>query len=722
LRLRSLLFSALFAGFAMPSVVPNAIAQSTFERSDLNAEVYNSGEKLFSPSFADMGPIEEGGSFDYPGIGEISYDPGARAEDLFTIGMVKNFGFQNLSLETIDEVTGQDASNASLADFKAIHGLSVQDLVKTIPGLGNRRLSDVPPIQELARQQGVRGGSLQGGGGTIGAIAPFISGPVGQLGGSLVKYGISQIPGLSKIALGRIPGINLQAISSIPGLAYFPLFNPISLKDYFVKYDVGYGMSQCSMGSDCHERNIDNTASGNESNTSIPCMGETQSCAHIEVRRTLGNVTDKIRWISKEQKVPGGNGFICDKEPTGRFPLGKNPKVVLEKIDEKTGKITFALYFKIYGPFGLESAHCFGPFPMPLFSPVKEKGWVLFGPDSIPRNSPFAGLGGSGPAGSGGGGGGGSGSDGDYGGSCIASDGKTSSTYKGVNIASFKNAISNVESRGTGGYRAIGVYVNDGAGNTGRGLGKYQFMSYGPAKDIIGAKPGGSQFLTAMNSPNLNKDDFAAQTEKLFTPAEQESLMDKQIRHLVDVGSAQGYKGDRLLTRMAEMHEGGEASRDGIDKTYSGKVVSDYKSGGCVAGSGNATGNLSYPVGKDTPITTRFGWRTHPVTGQQDFHGAIDFGAQMGAPIRAVDGGVVTFAADAGNCGQMVVIDHKNGIISQYCHMDQFKVRQGDSVSPNQQIGNVGSTGRSTGPHLHFVLKKNGEPIDPLPYLKKGQL
>jgi murein DD-endopeptidase MepM/ murein hydrolase activator NlpD len=712
LRFRSLLFSALFVGFAIPPVGPSAIAQSTFERAGLEAESYNSGEKLFSPSFADMGPIEEGGSFDYPGIGAISYDAGTRAEDLFTIGMVKNFGFQNLSLDKIDEVTGQDASNASLADFKAIHGLSVQDLVETIPGLGSRRLSDVPPIQELARQQGVTGGSIQGGGGTIGAIAPFISGPVGQLGGSLVKYGISQIPGLSKIALGKIPGINMQSISSIPGLAYFPLFNPISLKDYFVKYDVGYGMSKCSMGSDCHERNIDNTASGNESNTSIPCMGEEQSCAHIEVRRNFGNVTDKIRWISKEQKVPGGNGFLCDKEPTGRFPLGKNPKVVLEKIDEKTGKITFALYFAIYGPDGQESAHCFGPFPLPLFSPVKEKGWVLFGPDSIPRNSPFAGLGGSGPAG----GGGGSGSGSDYSGSCIASDGKSSQTYKGVNISQFKNSISNVESRGSGGYRAIGTYVDDGAGNTGRGLGRYQFMSYGPAKDIIMKKDGGLQFLAAVNSPNLNTSNFAALTEQLFTPKEQESLMDSQIRHLADVGTAQGYQGDSLLKRMAEMHTGGEGAPKGVDEKYSASVVTDYKKGGCVAGSGASTGKLSDPV--SAPITSPYGQRVHPVTGEESFHSGVDFGAGMGTPVHAADGGVVQFAGWNDLCGKMVTIDHKNGFTTTYCHMSQLKTATGTPVSPGQTIGLVGSTGRSTGPHLHFTVRKNGETVDPMRYLK----
>jgi D-alanyl-D-alanine dipeptidase len=901
LKLAPLLASALFVGFWVPSLGPSAIAQTSLERSNLTAESYNLGEQPLSLTFADAGPIQEGGSFDYPGIGTISYDAGTRPEDLFTVGMMDSFGFKNASLDQIGSVTGQDVSNAPLSEFEAVHNLTVQQLVDTVPGLGNTPLSDVPPIQDLARQQGVYGDS---GGGTVGSVAPMIQGGIGQLGSKLVSYGISQIPGLSNISLGKIPGIDSQAISSIPGLSSFPLFNPLSLKDYFVKYDIPFGMSECAMGMDCHERNIDNTASGNEENTSISCTGKEQSCAHIEIRRNFGNPTDKSRWVSKEHKVPGGSGLgaaICDEEPTGRFPLGKNPKVVLEKIKEKSGKIVFALYFSVHVDLDeSDSAHCFGPFSMPLFGSAKENDWILFGPDGVAKDSPFAGLGGNGPSGSascstqsvdkpkekyghkahneadsddlttvatpaglgrtetlhkdaatafdkmaqdaakegvfltvvsghrpeseqqtlfdqqvakqgseekaakisapagysehatgyaldvGNGndvnlnasfestpaykwlnenatkygftqsfnGGANQGADNEpwhwryegtaaakaefssatptnatngqsggcqssgYGGSCVASDGKTSATYKGVDIAAFKNAIGNVESRGSGGYKAIGIWVDDGAGNQGRGLGKYQFMSYGPAKDIISQKAGGAQFLVAMNSPDLNTSDFAAQTEKLFTPQEQEALMDSQIKRLADVGASQGYQGDALLRRMAEMHEGGEGVRDGVDKDYSDSVIADYKKGGvCVAGDGNATGKLRWPT-KNPDITSGFGSRDAPLAGASKFHEAIDLAGNIGDPVVATDGGIVAFAGDAGNCGNMIVIDHKNGFTSQYCHLNKILVSVGTPISANQRIGDVGTTGNSTGPHLHFVLKKNGVPIDPTPYLR----
>jgi murein DD-endopeptidase MepM/ murein hydrolase activator NlpD len=712
MKLRPLLAALIFSLAYTP--YPSH-AQSAFDTSgapDTSApQDFDYGN--FSFSFADMGAIQDSGSFSYPGLGQVSYATGTRPEDLFTVGMVKQFGFQNLSIEQIGQATGQPLGDAALSEFPLVQRLTTQQLVNAIPGLARMPLNQVPPIQAIAQQQGVSGGRS-----TVGSVASVLQGPVGQLGGKLVNYGISQIPGLDKISLDKLPGIDIAKISDIPGLSQFPLINPLSIKDWFVPFDIGYGMSPCTMTKDCHEHNIDNTASGNLQNMSIPCMGDKQSCAHIEVKRNGIAPFNKIRWVSKEQLVPGGSGLgaaICDKEPTGRFPLGKNPKVVLEKINEGSGSIEFALYFSVHvDEDDSDSAHCFGPFPMLFFGSAKEGEWILFGPDTVPKKSPFASIGQSAGFGSGSG----SGSGGDYGGSCVASDGKSSATYKGVNIAAFKNSISTVESRGTGGYKAIGDFVNDGAGNTGRGLGKYQFMSYGPAKDIIMKKPGGLQFLAAVNSPNLNKDNFAALTEQLFTPAEQESLMDDQIRHLADVGTAQGLTGDALLKRMAEMHEGGEGVSPGVDDTYSKSVVTDYKRGGTcvVAGSGQSSGKLKNPV--PGTIASRYGWRIHPVTGEKKFHNGVDFGGNLGDPIHAADGGVVTAVTfEPDGCGLYTVVDHKNGFVSTYCHQSEALVKVGQPVSAGQIIGKIGSTGQSTGPHLHFALKRNGASVDPEKFL-----
>jgi murein DD-endopeptidase MepM/ murein hydrolase activator NlpD len=712
MRLRPLLTALLFVLANVPML---ARSQAIFDTSDIpvTSAPQDFDYDNFSYSLADMGPIQSGGAVDFPGAGRISWSPGTRPEDLFTVGMLNDsFGFRNLSIDQIAQTTGQPLQDASLSSFPLVQKLTVSQLAQAIPELAQAPLDQVAPIAAIAQQQGL---SIIGS--TVGEVASQIQGPIGQLGGQLDSYGISQIPGLSSTSLDQLPGIDAAKISDIPGLDQFPLINPLSIKDWFVPFDIGYGMSPCNLGKECREFNIDNTASGNLKNMSIPCKGGTDdeiACDHIEVKRNFGNRTKNIRWISKEQKVSGGSGLgaaFCDKEPTGRFPLGKNPKVVLEKIDEGAGKIEFALYFSIHVDLDdSDSAHCFGPFPMLLFGSAKEGQWILFGPDAVPKNSPFAGLGGSGPAGSGGG------SGGDYNGSCIASDGKTSSIYKGVNVADFKNAISNVESRGSGGYKAIGVYVNDGAGNTGRGLGKYQFMSYGPARDIIRQKPGGQDFLNQVDSPNANVEQLQALTDKYFTQQEQESLMDSQIKHLADVGISQGLQGDALLRRMAEMHEGGEGVRSGVDKKYSDSVVADSKKGGCVVGSGASTGKLSYPV--DAPITSGYGSRINPVTGQEAFHSGVDFGATYGTIIHAADGGVVQFAGWDDLCGNMVIIDHKNGFTTTSCHMSQIDTATGTPVSAGQDIGHVGSTGRSTGPHLHFGVKHNGASVDPMIYLK----
>ncbi len=127
------------------------------------------------------------------------------------------------------------------------------------------------------------------------------------------------------------------------------------------------------------------------------------------------------------------------------------------------------------------------------------------------------------------------------------------------------------------------------------------------------------------------------------------------------------------------------------------------------------TGQLSFPsIG---PITSTFGWRLHPVLGYNRFHAGMDFGAPYGSPIRAADRGTIIFAGWYGGYGNAVIIDHGNGITTLYGHSSQLFVAEGQVVQRGQAIAAVGSTGLSTGPHLHFEVRQNGAPIDPLAYL-----
>ena len=126
-------------------------------------------------------------------------------------------------------------------------------------------------------------------------------------------------------------------------------------------------------------------------------------------------------------------------------------------------------------------------------------------------------------------------------------------------------------------------------------------------------------------------------------------------------------------------------------------------------------------VGLVAPITgewgSGFGMRSDPFTGESRMHQGIDVSAPEGTPIHAVSEGVVSFAGSRGGFGNLVIIDHSNGLQSYYAHQSIIGVTVGDQVAAGTEIGAVGSTGRSTGPHLHFELRRDGEPVDPAPYL-----
>ncbi len=127
------------------------------------------------------------------------------------------------------------------------------------------------------------------------------------------------------------------------------------------------------------------------------------------------------------------------------------------------------------------------------------------------------------------------------------------------------------------------------------------------------------------------------------------------------------------------------------------------------------TGRLILPV--NGPITSLFGWRVHPIYGSRRFHTGIDFGAPTGTPVRAADRGTVIYAGWYGGYGYTVIINHGGGITTLYAHNSRITVGVGQTVQRGQTIAAVGSTGLSTGPHLHFEVRVNGQPVDPRRYL-----
>ncbi|MBD2529428.1 peptidoglycan DD-metalloendopeptidase family protein [Nostoc flagelliforme FACHB-838] len=127
------------------------------------------------------------------------------------------------------------------------------------------------------------------------------------------------------------------------------------------------------------------------------------------------------------------------------------------------------------------------------------------------------------------------------------------------------------------------------------------------------------------------------------------------------------------------------------------------------------TGVMAYP--SDAFTSSPFGWRMHPVLGYRRFHAGLDFAASYGSTIRAADSGIVIFAGWYGGYGRAVIIDHGKGITTLYGHSSELYVADGQAVERGQAIAAVGSTGLSTGPHLHFEVRQNGTPVDPANYL-----
>lgn len=127
---------------------------------------------------------------------------------------------------------------------------------------------------------------------------------------------------------------------------------------------------------------------------------------------------------------------------------------------------------------------------------------------------------------------------------------------------------------------------------------------------------------------------------------------------------------------------------------------------------GTSSGRYSLPVGGR--ITSRYGWRTHPVWGGRRFHTGVDISAPSGTPIRACDDGRVIRAGWMGATGLTVVIDHGDGWSTSYGHCSRIYVSSGQTVSAGQSIGAVGSTGVSTGPHVHWMVYRNGSHVNPL--------
>lgn len=204
------------------------------------------------------------------------------------------------------------------------------------------------------------------------------------------------------------------------------------------------------------------------------------------------------------------------------------------------------------------------------------------------------------------------------------------------------------------------------------------------------------------NQVEQKKNEIALLTQQLLAQkADFEAEADSQKTLIVRL------KGDRRALEAAEAQLAKDS--ESVTALIQQKVAAN--SGITLRG----TGQMVYPCA--AIITSSFGWRTHPILGYEKFHAGVDFGADYGTVIAAADRGTVIFAGWYGGYGNAVIIDHGGGLTTLYAHTSELYVTDGQTVQRGQAIAAVGSTGFSTGPHLHFEVRRQGEPTDPMAFL-----
>lgn len=208
---------------------------------------------------------------------------------------------------------------------------------------------------------------------------------------------------------------------------------------------------------------------------------------------------------------------------------------------------------------------------------------------------------------------------------------------------------------------------------------------------------------------------LAAQKAVVEEQKNQVALLRQQLLSQKQQYEAEAQSEQQLITRLKQEKAALEAAETQLaqDSERIGALIRQKiaTSTGIIRG----TGRFIYPA--NASITSTFGTRVHPILGYRRFHSGVDFGASYGSTVRAADSGRVIFAGWYGGYGQAVIIDHGNGLTTLYGHNSRLFVREGQAVQQGQAIAAVGSTGLSTGPHLHFEVRQNGTPINPMGYL-----
>jgi murein DD-endopeptidase MepM/ murein hydrolase activator NlpD len=665
---------------------------------------------------------------------ELGYDPkrdwlpGDRPAEVFVLGdFQSSLNAERLSLDQIAQLSGMNLPNLRIADMPFLQNTTLSDLAEAVPSLKAFTLAEIPALANLI------GGDLS----QSLEEALSVDSLVGNLKISeyLGDFSVLDIPNLDLTALSSFTNWQAMAIADIPGLADIELGALSEVMSVFsgvtATHDMTYGSKE-------HRKTPTqfSITGSNQAGFSVQCAQE-RGCAYVELEGT--GKMHGAQWIAGgsaegQQMVEGGQGLLGvinnGEEPTGRQPFGGAFKVVLTETDEAKGTADFALYFNVCAKGAFFDLGCtpyfLGPIPMPILN-SKEKGMVITGllddqggaSSGIEAPKAWEDLRPAAPsevtelistntsAGSSFGGG-------------LCGEGPG-----GIDFAALADAYKTIESN-IDGYESVGRFIQGGGSDGwGRGLGRYQYMSYRrDLREMVQKIPGGSEWLARLDGGH---QPTAQELDQFFPPEAQDALFMEDQKRIIELAIAEGHTGGRIVEVTGQIHFGGPDPdiRDSNGTDANGKSIKRYGEELWLAYSqivetqgrsecGQSTGKFINPVpGK--PLTSPFGMRTHPVTGIRKFHAGQDIGAEQGTPILASDGGVVVSAQPMGGYGNFIIIEHDGGYRTRYGHLSSYNVKAGQQVNQGDVIGTVGSTGLSTGPHLHFEIQKDGEFVDPYP-------
>ena len=525
-------------------------------------------------TFRTLPPILSDGVFEAPSEMNdvLNYDlsrvwqAGQTADTYLKLGDFQtSLYLQLFNLYSVAQLTQLDLEQVALGALEMVAWQSLDDLVTAIPGLGNFEIGAVPPIQELlsSRWTGTPGFNPQANdtiAELLGEYPELGQLNLGDLGDQLNSFAITDIPGLDTVPLQNFADWGNSTLGGVPGLADVPfdqMPNPIGSVGLLGQVDVAYGPA---------EQSRQNTISGSyQAGFNVACETD---CAHVEL--TASPALHGKQWISgKYQEVRGGEGILGQvnggKEPTGRHPFGKVAKVVVWDVDESTGTVSTALFFRICKR-GIPDLGCTPYFigPVPFLS-YSETTMMLVGlldgqggssssaslPTEVLDQARQLGI------------------------PTEALPGFISDGFDlcgdgpgGVDYSALAAAFSSIE----GHYDSVGAYVCDGDGNCGRGLGRYQYMSYrSDVRSTIRQQSGGAAFLAKVDSGSAISN---AEIDRFFPSTSQDGIFKQDQNRNIAQAQQEGFSGGRLIERVGQIHFGGPGAKiDGGSSDVHGRLT-----------------------------------------------------------------------------------------------------------------------------------------------------